>query len=100
MTAAEKIDAKLKVRQRFHIAERGRSPTLLDRSVVGQELTRRSVCDPVADGVEVRLIARRVATSGSPAQGIDRIVRAHDAAGLIDPEGRRNISDVVEVRDR
>src|SRR4029077_12921205 len=97
--AADQVNAKFKVRQRFHIAERGRSQALLDSSFVGQELTRRAFCNPVADGVEVRLVSRRPTTGGVPAQGVDRIVRAHDATGLIDPEARRNISDVIEVRD-
>jgi hypothetical protein len=66
LAAAQQVDAKLKARHRFHIAGGGRSLPLLESGFIRQEPTRRAVRDPVADGVEVRLVSRRPTSDGVP----------------------------------
>src|ERR1700719_883882 len=99
-TVADQVNTKLKAGHRSHVAERSRRPALLESSFIRQELTRRAVRHPVANGIKVGLVSRRLASGAISAQHIDRVIRSHDATCLIDPEGRRNISDVVQACDR
>jgi hypothetical protein len=53
---------------------------------------------PIAERVEVGLVSNPHAIRTRPLR-IDGIVRAHDHAGFVDPEGGGDVADVVDLCD-
>ena len=90
------VDAEAEVRQAAHVL-----PRLLGNALEAgcrvHELGVVALRDPVADHVEVGLVHRRLARVAVAADGVDRIVGAHDAAVLGDPEGGGDVLRVEQL---
>ena len=98
LTVHRKIRAQLKERRGLDVVGVERRHARIEPMLVHHAVARRTFRHPVAHGVHIFAVERDLASLAIALLSVDRVVGSDHAAGLIDPEGGRNVAHVVELR--